>query len=122
MSIRLMSEVWLLAVSAAEKMVLLALADAANDDGICWPSITGKRPLTAKTSLSERTIQNAIKSLCTNGHLSRQERSYRGVIYTVHPRSSCTPANAAPVQNLQVYPAAAAPKPSVIPTLTDIYP
>lgn len=108
-----MRDVWRLDISASEKMVLLALADAANDAGICWPSITGKRPLTAKTSLSERTIQNAIKSLCSKGHLSRQEQSYRGVIYTVHPRSSCTPANAAPVQNLQVYPAAAAPKPSV---------
>ena len=108
-----MAEVFSLAVPASEKMVLLALADAANDDGICWPSITGKRPLTAKTSLSERTIQKAIKSLCSQGHLTRQERPYRGVIYTVHPRSSCTPANAAPVQNLQAYPAAAAPKPSV---------
>jgi hypothetical protein len=38
-----MAEVWVLAISAAEKMVLLALADAANDDGICWPSITGSR-------------------------------------------------------------------------------
>ena len=41
MSIKIMSKVWSLEyLDIKEKMVLLALADAANDDGICWPKNT----------------------------------------------------------------------------------
>ncbi len=40
MSILMMSKVWALEnLEPAEKLVLLAVADFANDDGIAWPSI-----------------------------------------------------------------------------------
>ena len=108
-----MADVWPLDLPASEKLVLLALADAANDDQKCWPSISGRRPLTKKTSLSERTIQAAIKSLCHKGHLARDERYGVGVIYTVHPRRNDTPANSAPARITALTPATVAPKPSV---------
>ena len=50
------------------------------DAGICWPSITGKRPLTAKTPLSERTIQNADKSLCSKGQAQARRPAQRRAV------------------------------------------
>lgn len=39
MSIKAMTWAWGLAeLPLRESMVLLALADAANDEGVCWPS------------------------------------------------------------------------------------
>lgn len=104
-----MTAVWALALPDSEKIVLLALADCANDEGHCWP---GMRSLMAKTSKSERTIQGAIKSLCAAGHLTRREVPGKGCNYTVHPRKDCTPAETAPPQGTTLTPAATAGKPS----------
>lgn len=82
-----------------ERYVLLVLADAANDDGVTWIPIKGradKRSIMKKTSLSERGVQNCLRALETDGHISRDERPGRGVVYTVHPRTRCTPAQDAP--------------------------
>ena len=86
MSVRVMTAVWALALPDSEKIVLLALADCANDEGHCWP---GMASLVAKCSKSERTIQGAVKSLCDAGHLTRREVLGKGCNYTVHPRSGC---------------------------------
>lgn len=103
-----MTQVWRMDLQTSDKMVLLALADAANDEGVTWLAVCsrkeGKLDLLKKTSLSERTIQASIKRLCEAGHLSRCEKPGRGVIYTV------TPANTAPPQPLR--PANEAPTPA----------
>lgn len=98
-----MTAVWKMDLPASDKMVLLALADAANDDGVTWIAVSSRKQgekldLKKKCSLSERAIQGAIKRLCEAGHLARVERPGKGVIYTVTPaasapRSSCTPAD-----------------------------
>lgn len=82
MSVRMMSLVWELTLPDSEKLVLLALADCANDEGRCWPSM---KTLSGKCSKSDRTIQGCIKSLCAKGHLSREEVPGKGCHYTVHP-------------------------------------
>jgi len=116
MSIRIMTQVWGLDLPDSEMLILLALADWSNDDGECWPSIA---QLVKKTRKGERTIQGAIKSMARVGHLTRNERPGKGCTYTLHPRSDCTPAEAAPrkrrtpaesapPQPLPVTPAAAA--------------
>lgn len=97
-------------VSAPEQSVLMVLAIMANDAAQCWPPINGPQGLTGKTKLSERTVQMAVKSLAAAGHIARHERAGRGVIYTVHPRISCTPAEHAPVQEMR--PAGGAPTPA----------
>ncbi|SNT07175.1 Helix-turn-helix domain-containing protein [Sphingomonas laterariae] len=109
MSIRIMSAVWGLKLGDSDKLVLLALADQANDDGVCWPSMAS---LAAKCSKSDRTVQAAIKSLVESGHLSRLERPGKGVRYTVHPRSDCTPEAASPPKGTTSTPEAASDKPS----------
>lgn len=88
-----MTAVWSLALCDSEKLVLLALADCANDEGHCWPSM---RTLAAKCSKSDRTVQAAIKALEAAGHLTRREVPGKGCNYTVHPRSDCTPEAASP--------------------------
>jgi len=81
-SVRVMSIVWEIALPDSEKIVLLALADCANDEGDCWPSMA---TLARKCSKTDRTIQSAIKALVAAGHLTRRENPGKGCNYTVHP-------------------------------------
>lgn len=111
-----MSAVWQLELPDSQKIVLLALADSANDEGHCWPSM---RSLVAKCSKSERTIQGVIKELVDGGHLTRREVVGKGCNYTVHPRIDCAPQpqrprseQHEPPQPLRSTPAAVADKPS----------
>lgn len=116
MSVRMMALVWELNLPDSEKLVLLALADCANDEGYCWPSI---ETLKKKCSKSERTVQNCIRTLCVKGHLTQKPGAHKSYDYVVHPIvrfASDTPAAAAPrkactPQPLPDTPAAAAPKP-----------
>lgn len=127
MSIELMTAVWKLQLgSLSEKMVLLALADAANDDGVTWMAVrsrkAGKMDLIRKCSISERSVQGAIARLVQQGYLVRHENPGRGVVYVV----SATPAKTAGVQlpllNLTPAefagpPAGSAGKPSINPKI-----
>jgi len=106
-----MSAVWKLKdLADSEMLILLAMADWADRDGVCWPSIA---QLADKTNKGERTIQGAIKAIVAKGHLTRVEVPGRGCRYVVHPRSGCTPAEIAPPQRTARTPAAAAPNTSV---------
>ncbi len=56
MSIRLMSDVWELPLNTNEKMVLLAIADHANDDGVAYPSwerIQKKCSISSKSTITK---------------------------------------------------------------------
>lgn len=58
-------------ISSSEKLVLLALANFANERMQCWPS---QDRLAADTELSDRTVWAALKGLETKGVLSRVSR------------------------------------------------
>jgi hypothetical protein len=105
-----MSLVWDATLPPMEKLVLLALADCANDEGHCWPSAT---TLMRKSGQGERTVRRCIQSLIKNGHLTQQIRSGTSSVFTVHPCQSGTPARAAPLPDRPQTPARAAPKPLV---------
>lgn len=53
------------------KLVLVVLADAANDQGICWPSIA---TLADKTGVTRRTVQRAIQLLICRKLITAQQR------------------------------------------------
>jgi hypothetical protein len=55
--LRHMSAAWQYETTAATKLVMLALADHANEAGECWPGI---RRLAGITGLSERAVQMAM--------------------------------------------------------------
>ena len=60
MSIAAMNWAWRQCVPSTPKLVLLALADAADDEGRCWPSVA---TLSIKASASTRTVRRAIQIL-----------------------------------------------------------
>ena len=103
MSTIIMSACWpMQGMSAAQKAVLISLADQANDDGYCWPSV---KTITMRTCLSARAVQGAIRWLESSGILRSSERRGTSTVYQL------TPAAYAPPQ--QMHPAPAAPKPSM---------
>lgn len=60
--------------SHVEKAVLLALADHANDDGICWPGYT---LLCAETYLSRGSVSTAITNLSEMNLITITDKSKR---------------------------------------------
>lgn len=109
MSIRLMNDVWKAPVSATDKLVLLALADWSNDDGQCWPSMA---QLIVKTGLSERGVRKSLRRLEDEGQLTSRQNPGKGVHYTVHPGTTCPPAQNAPRHHVPQTPARRAPNTS----------
>lgn len=57
--------------SAAAKLVLIALADRANDDGVCWPSI-GK--VAAAVNMSAAAVHRHLRTLEIDGWSMRRPR------------------------------------------------
>jgi hypothetical protein len=98
-------------LNATDKIVMLSLADHADDEGFCYPSIAR---LERRTGLAKRTVQNAIQRLKTSGKLAVDLNAGRGHanLYRVTP----APASYAPPQ--QVHPAADAPLPMHLTTHT----
>lgn len=54
-----------------EKVVLLVLADFANDDGECWP---GQASIAERADVSDRTVRTVLVALEEQGVLRREER------------------------------------------------
>ena len=73
MSIAAMNWVWALRLRPSVKFVLLALADAADDNGVCWPSVP---TIANKTCLEDRSVQRILSSVKRDG-LLEIERRYR---------------------------------------------
>lgn len=134
MSTIIMSACWpLQGLTPAQKAVLISLADNANDEGMCWPSVA---KIAERTCLSERAVQQAIKVLNECKALSIEARQGRSTMFTVtpaafappqkvHPRRKCTPAASAPTpadaappppQDMHLTPAASAPRTVIEPT------
>lgn len=55
-----MNWAWRQPLAPTHKLVLMALADAADDHGVCWPSVS---TLARKCSVSSRTVQRALRVL-----------------------------------------------------------
>ncbi|WP_078467584.1 helix-turn-helix domain-containing protein [Pseudomonas sp. MF6394] len=110
MSTIIMSLCWpLQGMSGPQKAVLISLADNANDEGVCWPSVAR---IAERTCLGERTVQSAIKWLGTSGILSFRERMGRSTMYTITPAADAPPLP----QEKHTPPAAAAPRTVIEPS------
>jgi hypothetical protein len=66
-----MSVVWGWPLSGNRKVVALALADEANDSGVCWPS---QKRLARKCRLSTRRLRDHLKALEADSKLVREQR------------------------------------------------
>jgi hypothetical protein len=87
--------------SPTDVAVLVSLADQANDEGICWPSVG---TISRRTRLVERTVQKALRRLTKEGHISVTGAIDGGLRrqtprYVVHPvQAAVTGAGDSPVQ------------------------
>ena len=66
-----MNWAWQQSLSPNLKLILMALSDAADDDGICWPSVS---MLAKKCNVSTRTVRRGLQSLIENGLLVSEPR------------------------------------------------
>lgn len=126
MSIALMTCAWrLLGLTPTQKLVLLSLADNANDAGECYPSIA---QIVQRTALSDRAVQKTIASLQSLGLLTRISRPGTSTLYmltvpengdvTPEPRSpqgrtTFTPEPDSPPNDVHPTPERGSPKPSL---------
>lgn len=86
MSVRATNWAWSLEeVMGSEALVLLALADQANDEGLCWPS---QEKLAPKARQSVSTLRRSLRSLEKMGLLTTITRSStrgrRSNLYLLH--------------------------------------
>lgn len=87
-----MSLCWpLTGMSILQKAVLISMADQANDEGHCWPSVGS---VCRRVCAEERAVRDAIKWLCESGHLRRNFNLGQRTDYWV------TPAGNAPLQEM----------------------
>lgn len=84
MSTLVMAACWPLVMSPSAKAVLVSLADQANDQGVCWPSIA---TIAMRTCLSERTVQSALRWLAEQGVVRVEIGAMRANRYTINPRA-----------------------------------
>ena len=82
-------------LSSGQKLVLLAFADWANDEGYCWPSIN---QIAIKSSMTDRSVQRLLRQLEDMQFIRREVVNGKGNRYWVmlpetecHPRQIVTP-------------------------------
>lgn len=82
-----MSEVWSIrSLSPMQKLVLLKLADNANDSGSsCFP---GLKNIAENCGCAEKSASRAIKELEAAGHITKRRRFAMSNYYTIHPRQN----------------------------------
>lgn len=88
-----MSEVWKLGdMLPAEKLALLCLADNANNDGVCWPSV---QDMAQRLMCTPRYVYELVAALEKKGFVSRESRKGKSTIYhivlTPEPQFTHTP-------------------------------
>lgn len=88
MSIRLMTQLWDNAdpeLSGSRLVIMLCLADHANDDGECWPSI---ERLAKRARLHRQNVMVHLKELEAAGYISVKRIEGRHNSYVVYPTSN----------------------------------
>lgn len=75
-------------LAPTERLIMLALADHASDDGVCWPSIAR---LTQKTGLGERAVQANIRKLRDAGYITIEDGGGRSKTnkYVIRAKPVC---------------------------------
>jgi hypothetical protein len=82
MSIKIMTLVWESDITpAGKRLVLLAIADSANDQGVCWPA---RATLARKAGCDERTVKRVMADLESDGLVVRSYRTNRSTVYKIN--------------------------------------
>lgn len=79
-----MTAVWETTIGPATKrLVLLALADSANDEGVCWPKVD---TLARKAGCSRTAAEDALRTLAADGIISKSRAGrgrYQSTVFTI---------------------------------------
>jgi hypothetical protein len=88
---------WKAQLTPSEKLLLVSLADRANEHGTCFSSMAD---LTSRTGLSESSVHRARRELEKIGHISIKRRPKTSSLYTVHPcqGDTLTPVTVTPLR------------------------
>jgi hypothetical protein len=72
-------------LTSAEKLVLVALADRADEAGFCWPSLAD---IARRCCVSERYARTTLRGIEAAGHVTTQRSAGPGGAnrFQVHPR------------------------------------
>ena len=115
MSVRALAWVWQHSPkSGGQLLVLLALADFADDDGRAWPAVA---VIAAKARLQVRQTQSVLRELTRDGEIAIEPRSGPGLVNTY--RVLIGGANTAPPSHTVVQPDAPQPTTGAEPTNED---
>lgn len=105
MSVSVSAVCWRVQLPAGEKLVLLCLADFADDDGTCWPGI---ELLMERTGMAERTVREHLKRLEAAALLERERRVGQSAVYRIsavpRPSQSAEPEAEMPKQEQEEIP------------------
>lgn len=82
MSTIIMARCWPLRLPSVPKSVLISLADQANDQGVCWPSV---QTIAVRTCYSDRAVQKALRWLEDSGLLEVEIGAMKSNRYTLRP-------------------------------------
>jgi hypothetical protein len=90
MSIKAMNWAWEQKLPPSSKLILMAIADAADEEGDCWPKV---KTIAKKCGVSDRTVQRILKEFITNGLISvtprfSQDRRQVSNNYRLNPQNS----------------------------------
>ena len=88
-----MTLAWQTELRQTEKLVLLALADNANDEGQCFPAVA---TLMRRCCMTDRGVQKIIGMLVQQGHITQHFRPGKSTVYIVHPRTAVHPEHGSP--------------------------
>ena len=77
-----MSACWPIQIPPTPKSILIALADNANDQGVCWPAI---ETISMRTCFSKTAVIEAIKWLEAHGLVAADRSNGRKTTYQVIP-------------------------------------
>jgi hypothetical protein len=88
LSTLIMAACWPLQVSPTAKSVLMSLADNANDNGVCWPSIP---TICRRTCLCRRSVIRALQTLEDGGIIVKDGAIGRHNTYRIQPESYSQP-------------------------------
>jgi hypothetical protein len=75
-------------LSPSSKLLLMALANYADDEGLCWPSVAR---LVTMTGLGERTVRRLLPDLVETGLMAMEKQEGRNTRYVLHIGAALKP-------------------------------
>ena len=97
MSVRLIADVLekVHDVTSGQKLLLICLANYANDQGECWPSISS---LAAQADVTPRHVSGMLHDLAKLGYLTVREQAGKSNSYALHIAQPTNPSSGVPTK------------------------